>query len=784
MSKKLFLTLSVHELVDFLLRKGDIDSRIYNDETMAIGSKIHASYQKKQGNQYLSEVALSETFIREKGSIKLEGRADGIILGEEYPIIDEIKSTVSPLSEFYRVQGEWHFGQAFCYALMYAHKSGAKKMAVRLTYISQIKDEQMRKELLLSVEELEQHVNSYIDRYLEFYEGIKAHHEKVRESAKALAFPYSSFRAGQREMAKYVYSVCRDGGTFFCEAPTGIGKTMSALFPAIKTLASSSSERIFYLTAKSTGRESAYEAITLLRNKGLYIRDSMLRAKDKMCFCPDKSCNPDDCPFAKGYYEKLREVMEKEAKENNRFSIDYVIALAQEKEMCPFELQLDLSTMSDIIIGDFNYFFDPFVYLERYFGEEADPSKDIVLVDEAHNLVDRAHDMYSASIALSSVLKGKKALKGTEFKILKNSLSKLEKFLKEEANNAIEGEVSYASLPAKAESAISSFLDHKKDINKEESKGKKVTLGSDFEDLSVELYRFSALLEDYSDNSLLYYSNKEEPTLHLFSLDPSEYIRASLDKVKARVLFSATLSPISFYMDSLYGEKAPYLLLPSPFPSENFSLLLAPMVSLRYKERKNSLKQVVSYLEHFVNARVGNYFLFFPSYEYLESIKDELHFARAAKFIQERSMNEDERKIFLSQFKENPTVSAVGLLTLSGAFSEGIDLLGDRLTGVAIVGVGLPTLSYERDKIRDYFDEKEGKGFEYAYLDPGLNHVMQAAGRLIRSENDKGVALLIDERYLEKEYRHLFAEKWRKYSVITRPEQIAGEINRLYKKND
>ncbi len=784
MSKKLFLTLSVHELVDFLLRKGDIDSRIYNDETMAIGSKIHASYQKKQGNQYLSEVALSETFIREKGSIKLEGRADGIILGEEYPIIDEIKSTVSPLSEFYRVQGEWHFGQAFCYALMYAHKSGAKKMTVRLTYISQIKDEQMRKELLLSVEELEQHVNSYIDRYLEFYEGVKNHREKVRESAKALAFPYSSFRAGQREMAKYVYSVCRDGGTFFCEAPTGIGKTMSALFPAIKALASSSSERIFYLTAKSTGRESAYEAITLLRNKGLYIRDSMLRAKDKMCFCPDKSCNPDDCPFAKGYYEKLREVMEKEAKETNRFSIDYVIALAQEKEMCPFELQLDLSTMSDIIIGDFNYFFDPFVYLERYFGEEADPSKDIVLVDEAHNLVDRAHDMYSASIALSSVLKGKKALKGTEFKSLKNSLSKLEKFLKEEANNAIEGEVSYASLPAKAESAISSFLDHKKDINKEESKGKKVALGPDFEDLSVELYRFSALLEDYSDNSLLYYSNKEEPTLHLFSLDPSEYIRASLDKVKARVLFSATLSPISFYMDSLYGEKAPYLLLPSPFPSENFSLLLAPMVSLRYKERKNSLKQVVSYLEHFVNARVGNYFLFFPSYEYLESIKDELHFARAAKFVQERSMNEDERKIFLSQFKENPTVSAVGLLTLSGAFSEGIDLLGDRLTGVAIVGVGLPTLSYERDKIRDYFDEKEGKGFEYAYLDPGLNHVMQAAGRLIRSESDKGVALLIDERYLEKEYRHLFAEKWRKYSVITRPEQIAGEINRLYKKND
>ncbi len=781
MGKKLFLRLSVHELVDFLLRKGDIDNRIYNDETMALGSKIHASYQKKQGNEYLSEVSLSETFVRELGSIKLEGRADGIILGEEYPIIDEIKSSVSPLSEFYRVQGEWHFGQAFCYALMYAHKSGAKKVAIRLTYISQIKDESMRKELLLSVEELESHVNSYIDRYLSFYDGIVTHKEKVKESAKELAFPYPSFREGQREMAKYVYSVCRDGGTFFCEAPTGIGKTMSALFPSIKSLSSSSSDRIFYLTAKSTGRESAYEAISLLREKGLYIRDSLLRAKDKMCFSPSKACNPDECPFAKGYYEKLREVMEKESQENNRFSISYVLALAKEKEMCPFELQLDLSLLSDIIICDFNYFFDPFVRLERYFGEESDSSKSIVLVDEAHNLIDRGRDMYSASISLSSLKKAEKELKGTSFKALKKSVVKLEKFLKEEEKGALEGEIVYESLPSSASSAISSFLEHKKDINKERSKDNAPSLGESFEDLSIELYRFSSLLSDYSENSLLYFSSKNEPTLHLFSLDPSAYLRSSLDKVKTRVLFSATLSPISFYMDSIYGEKAPYLLLPSPFPSENFSLLLAPMVSLRYKDRGKSMDEVVSYLKHFVDARVGNYFLFFPSYEYLESIKDKLVFKRAAKFVQERSMSEDERKIFLSEFKENPSISAVGLLTLSGAFSEGIDLIGDRLSGVAIVGIGIPTLSYERDKIREHFEKKEGKGFEYAYLDPGINHVMQATGRLIRSEKDKGVALLIDRRYLEKEYRSILSRKWKKYSVLTSPEDVEKEMRALFK---
>ena len=778
MSELIHLSLSVHELVDPLLRKGDIDSRIYNDETMALGSKIHASFQKKQGKEYLSEVSLNETFLRPLGTITLQGRADGIIEGGEYPLIDEIKSTVAPLEEFYQTQKEWHYGQAYCYALMYGHSHKKDKMGVRITYISQIDGKEIKKENVLSIEELEAKVYSYIDQYLSFYENIKKHEIAVKESAEKLTFPYPTFRAVQREMAKYIYSVCVNEGTFFCEAPTGIGKTMSALYPAIKSLAYSKKSKIFYLTAKSTGRESAFEALSLLKRKGLVFRDSLLRAKDKMCFSPSKACNPDECPFTKRYYEKLREVVREELLSSHRFSIDYVEEIARKKEMCPFELQLDLSLYSDIVICDFNYFFDPFVHLDRYFGGETDSSDYIVLIDEAHNLIERANDMYSASLSLSLTKKAKKEIPSKKLVGLKRSIGKFEKFLKEE-NQAGEKEwISYETLPKVAKSALNSFLDHRKDIIKE----KHVSLGKDYKDFSREAYRFLSLLEDYSQNSLLYFKKGNDPSLSLLCLDPSSYLRESLDKVKSKAIFSATLSPIEFYMDEINDEKAPYLLLPSPFPKENFSLLLAPMVSTRYKDREKTMDEVTKYLEAFVDEKIGNYFLYFPSYEYLLAIKEKLSFKHAAVFTQEKNMNEDERNLFLSQFEKNPTHTSVGLLTIGGAFSEGVDLVGNRLEGVAVVGIGLPTISYERNKMKEFFEEKEGKGFEYAYMDPGINHVMQAVGRLIRSESDKGVALLIDERYLSSEYHEIFARRYPNYQVVTSSSEVKEKLKAIYEK--
>lgn len=771
---KPLLKRNVHEIVDPLLRKGDIDNRVYNDETMQLGSKLHAEYQKKQGIAYCSELPLKYSFEREKFILEVEGRADGVILGEYFPIIDEIKTTIAPLEEFYETQKDWHYGQAYFYAYMFLKNNPQySKIGIQLTYISQL-DFAIKKTYFQekSLEELEKIVLGYVDLYLERHELSLKHKIALKESSKAVTFPFSRFRNGQKEMAKYVYSVSSKGGIFFCEAPTGIGKTMSALFPAVKSF-SSNTEKIFYLTAKSTGREAAYEALTKLKEKGLLFRDSYLRAKDKMCFCLGKACNPDDCPFCVDYYEKLRDIIEEEERKCSRFTIDYVKKLAYEKGVCPFELQLDLSLLSDIVVGDFNYFFDPIVKLDRYFGEEIDSSKYVVLVDEAHNLIERSRNMYSSSISLAKVKEAKNSLKGPKkIQKIKRYLTKIQKFLETENLNSLEDK-EYQSLPEEFKTPLLRFLDNRSDLLKE----KDLVIGNSYKELSRELYRFKTLLEDYSKNSVLYFSKKEK-AISLLSLDPSFYLHNDLKKVKAASFFSATLSPISFYMDSLNGESSPYLLLPSPYSKDNFTIYIAPKISTRYKDRANSYKEVAEYLKEFVDSDLGNYFIYCPSYEYLENIKGLLRFDKAKLFIQEAMMNEDEMKAFLSLFQEKPKESHVGLLVIGGAFAEGVDLVGDRLSGVAIIGVGLPMVSFEKEAIKKYFLSKGEDGFAYAYKDPGINKVMQALGRVIRSENDVGKALLIDDRYLKAEYRDTISRRYPNYKVVFNSKELAEELKK------
>jgi DNA excision repair protein ERCC-2 len=410
MKEKRFLSCSVHDLVDFLLRQGDIDNRVYNAETMQMGTKIHASFQEKQGKEYLSEVPLKETFSRKLGTIALEGRADGIIVGGPFPIIDEIKSTVMPLEEFHAQQHAWHFGQAECYALMYCHQEKLDKCGIRLTYISQIDNSKKVVEGVYSLAQIEQDIGELMDRYLSFYTILFEHQDTRDASIAHLPFPYDRFRSGQREMAKYCYAIAKNGGTFYCEAPTGIGKTMSTLYPCLKAFPEGKNEKIFYLTAKSSGRESAYEALSRLYEKGLVARDSLLMAKEKICFTPGAACNPDECPFAKDYYTKLPKIVLEALSSGQRFDPVYIGNLAKKYASCPFELQLDLSLYSDVIICDYNYFFDPLVHLDRFFGPEADASHDLVLVDEAHNLIDRGRDMYSAALSAESCERAKKTL--------------------------------------------------------------------------------------------------------------------------------------------------------------------------------------------------------------------------------------------------------------------------------------------------------------------------------------------------------------------------------------
>ena len=778
--KKHFIALSVHQLVDYLLRTGDLDNRVYNQETMQAGTRIHASFQKKQGRDYLSEYSLSETFERPEGTIRLEGRADGIILGGPLPVIDEIKSTVLPLELFHTQQGRWHLGQAQCYALMYAHENKLEKVGIRLTYISQENNDQTVHEDIYTLSQLEEAVGGFMDQYLAFYARQFQHIEERNHSAIPLRFPYSDFRTGQRDMARYVYSVATKGGAFYCEAPTGIGKTMSALYPAVKAFGSSGNEKIFYLTAKSTGAEAAYAALTKLYEKGLKARDSLLTAKEKICFTPGAACNPDECPFAKDYYTKIKDVIKEALDSGERFDPAYVGSLAKKYAICPFEMQLDLSLYSDLIIGDFNYVFDPMVHLERFFDPPADPSHFFLLVDEAHNLVERGREMYSSTLSLYDAAMARRGLRRQKLPAVKKALSKLEAFFLDEAKSFDGGILDYEAAPAPLVKALASLSRAHKDLAKKAHS----SLGSSYKDFSRECHRFEFLLENYPEHSKLYFEKRDNrASIHLYCLDPSEYLSASAKALRGRVYFSATLSPIEYYMDALSGSHDdPCLLLPSPFPKENFDLILAPMVSTRYKDRAATYEEVASYLKTFVEARKGNYFLYFPSYDYLESVLPFLSFAEADVLKQEREMSLEDKNSFLAKFAPKPSKTTVGLLIIGGTFSEGIDLVGDRLSGVAVVGIGLPQLSHERDLIKDYFNQVNGEGYAYAYMNPGMNKVMQAVGRLIRSEKDRGAALLIDDRYLTDDYKKLFERTWTGYAVATTPDDVRENLQSFYKK--
>lgn len=773
------LKLSVHQLVDFLLRTGDIDNRVYNKASMAEGTRIHAIYQKKQSSHYHSEVFLSETFLVDGFEVTLEGRADGIIVLPTRVIIDEIKSTVIDLDEFKDSQNRWHLGQAECYALMYAHENNLDEIDVRLTYISQIIDTQKVFEYHYSVDRLEQIITNLIHQYLSFYEIIYRNNINRNLSCETLEFPFESFREGQRKLAKYCYGTALKGGRLFVEAPTGIGKTMSTLFPFVKSFKDGHNEKIFYLTAKTSGRESAFNACKLLKEKGF--RGSMIEitAKDKICFQTGAACNPDECPFAKDYYLKIQDILKEAILIHDSFSYETIIEIAAKYEVCPFELELDLSLYTDVIICDYNYVFDPMVYMRRYFDE--DSSTYIALIDEAHNLVERGRDMYSTSLSFENYKNMKKSFTKFEHKLLKNALKRFNKLWKE-LKEVFNDEVTLISdIEPLYIRIFEQFITAGQDILKNYPD----RVSDVFLDFYFEVNRFLKLYELYDESfSLLIERNgKDNIIIRLLCLDPSRQLQKRTNELYASVFFSATLSPSRYYIEVLGGnQNDPLLILPSPFPKENLLLMVQPNISTRLKDRDKTYSSVASSIKAFISNKIGNYFVFFPSYAYLEEVLDYFDDEDINLVIQTKEMNEVDKTRFLNNFKANPSITTVGFVVLGGAFSEGIDLIDDRLIGAVVVGVGLPTISYERNLIKDYYDNIEENGYLFSYVNPGMNRVMQAVGRVIRSETDKGMILLIDDRFLHYTYQDLFKNEWKHYEVVYSDEEIKETLEMFWKK--
>lgn len=773
-----YLTLSVHQLVDFLLRTGDIDNRVFNRSSMTEGSRLHSVYQSKQSSNYLAEFPLKMSFNVDEVNIVLEGRADGIIKRSETEyVIDEIKTTVEDLKIFHDDNLEWHLGQAKCYAYMFAKQTNLEYIGIKLTYIRQGKEkEQLVDSYVFNILELEQFVVKLLNEYLSFYNIIFNKISKRNESIEALKFPFSKFRQGQRDLAKYTYAMAKKRGRLFAEAPTGIGKTISTLFPFIKALKDDDNSKIFYLTAKTSGRESAHQAVKLLKENGLSLSDIMITAKDKICFCKGQACNPEECPYAKGYYNKIQTVLRYAILNYDDFDLQTITQLAYENQICPFEFELDLSLFMDVIICDYNYLFDPISYMKRYFDE--DTSSFLVLVDEAHNLVDRSRDMYSASLSYKQFLEARKSVCHSKLHQLKLAMSKMNKMFKEYLVNPKDGNFILDEFYEYTYKTISSFITSMQDINKNENK----EMSKELLEFYLEVNRFSRILEFYNDHFICYYEiHDDDLILHVSCLDASSFLYSSLRRLRGSVLFSATLSPIEYYVDMLGGKKEDaQLILPSPFPVDNLKIIIAPKVSIRYKNRDASYQQVADYIKAFVKNKVGNYFIFLPSYEYLTNLMPYIDMEDVDVYEQDRGMSDEDKEAFLTSFKPHPERTTLGFVIVGGAFGEGIDLVSDRLIGAVIVGIGMPKINFVSDQIMKYYDSKEQSGYNYAYLNPGMNKVMQALGRVIRSETDRGAVLLIDERYLTNDYRDLFKSEWRKYEVAFSPKEVSDILQDFF----
>ena len=773
------IELSVHELVDFVLRKGDIDSRSFNSMTMQEGTRIHNIYQSKQGSNYLKEYPLKGIFSYEDSLVYLSGRSDGIIL-EEVPIIEEIKSTNCDLNSFFNENEEWHLGQAICYGYLYAIEKGLDKVKIRLTYISQVNNDILKKNYCYKTDELLTKIHQYFDVYFQFARIIETRKNRRNESLSVLRFPFSNAREGQMELIDFTKQAIESADSRFAEASTGIGKTMATIFSTLSYLKEDKLDKVFYLCPKNTNFDNAAKALEILNKEGYLLSYTEIRARSKMCpYKLEKTCNPDDCPLTVGYYSKLKDVLKDCLVHENLLNSEIIDKYAKKYDVCPFELSLDFSVYTDFVVCDYNYAFHPISYLRRFFEVPDKTYRIFALVDEAHNLIDRARDMFTVTFSEEDYKNLKKELKGYRNPEINKILRKINQDLR------LFKQFEFNDQPIILEQLDSKFIQHitklRSEINVLETDNPKLKLkkGKDF---LIDLYKFIVINDLLNDGFKIILDNKyDNLTIKLFCIDPSSFINKSLFHFLGTLFFSATLTPIDYFQKvNLNRDGFKTISLPSPFNPNNFFLIINDNISIKYKDRDKTLEEVVKEINIFVSKKVGNYLIFVPSFEY--SRKIEKYFINDNRFVfQTATMTNKDKDEFLANFKENPQESRIGVCVISGSFAESIDLTGDRLIGVVIVGVGLPQVNFENNLVKDFYIQKEMNGYEFAYMNPGINKVLQALGRVIRTQNDKGSALIIDSRYAQSHYFSILKERYKNYTKIKDSNGLIKALNSFYK---
>jgi DNA excision repair protein ERCC-2 len=749
--------IAVRPLVEYVLREGSIDVRFLLSPTaMAEGTRIHQKIQKTYQDTDQKEVYL-RTEIPYKGlNYIIDGRCDGLLFRAGEVIIDEIKSFSQPLE---KLQGEGfpvHWAQAKMYAYIYSKDHDITEIAVQLTYVHVESEAKLYHKKTFTFSELETFAFEMIEGYAP-YATLKVNRISARnETSKALDFPFKTYRAGQRKLAGTVYKTILDEKSLFAKAPTGIGKTISTLFPAVKAIGEGLAERIFYLTAKTITRTAAEEAFARLHYGGLNLSTITITARDKVCFKDEAICQKDYCEYANGYYDRINEAILDILKSEKAITREVLEKYAQKHRVCPFEYSIDLAYEVDAVICDYNYIFDPRVSLKRLIEEQKKSTA--LLVDEAHNLVDRGREMFSASLNKKTFLQLKKETKGSG-KLIYAAANKINAwFIALKKTKAEQNEFVLEELDSSLLALLQQFLESAEQTLK-------LATSQTLLDAYFEVRNFLKIAELFDDSYVFYgEKNKDDLLIKLFCMNPAKHLQQMGKGFRSKVFFSATLSPLQYYQDILGGKEDDYLLsLPTPFSSDQLDVFIQPL-STRYRDREHTKGAIVSLVQSLLKNRPGNYLIFFPSYQYLlavselfkQSDNDEIKI-----LIQSSGMTEEERESFLEEFQPNQSETLVGFAVLGGIFSEGIDLIGDRLNGVVVVGVGLPQLCFERNLIKDYFNKQGKNGYDYAYIYPGMNKVLQAGGRLIRSETDKGTIVLIDDRFLQKQYQQLLPQEWR-----------------------
>ncbi|WP_422486872.1 ATP-dependent DNA helicase [Gudongella sp. DL1XJH-153] len=755
--------ISVRNLVEYVLRSGDIDNRFQSMSRAVEGTLAHQKVQGSYGEKDLKEVTLKHQIQVGETLFLVEGRADGILFDEEGVVVDEIKSTARDLKEVGDGINLRHWAQAICYAYFYGLHNELPEIIVQLTYFHLETEETRKIRRTLTFSETEQFFLDLLQKYINWASLTFSWKEERNSSIMNLDFPFPKYRRGQRDLAVAAYKTIKENKALFAQAPTGIGKTMSVLYPAIRVMGEDSIEKIFYLTAKTITREIPLYSMQLLQERGLKAKTLVITAKEKVCLNDQVKCNPKDCPYAKGHFDRVNDAIMDIFKNENFLKRDTILDYSRKHQVCPFEFQLDISLFSDVVICDYNYVFDPQVYLKRFFDMEK--GEYVFLIDEAHNLVDRSREMFSASLEKSVLLNARRIVKDIDPKLYK-ALYGIVKIINEYKNNHLTGEGYYQReeiidlyFPIKrALAGMESFL-----MERREAQGY-----DDILDLYFQLTSFIKISDMYDDSFVTTLEERSgDVLLRLFCVDASGHIRRALKRGISAVFFSATLTPMSYFMNLLGGGEEDYnIRLKSPFPRKNLGLMIRGNLSTRYKDREDTYREIMGMIQSFVTSRKGNHMIFFPSYVYMNRVYEEFvdNYPQMRTLIQRGAMNEKEREEFLESFKDGENL--VAFAVLGGVFSEGIDLSGDRLIGAVVVGVGMPQIGFERNIIRDYFDHNLGQGFHYAYTYPGMNKVLQAVGRVIRTEDDRGTVLLIDDRYLQGTYKKLIPPEWKDYGKV------------------